>query len=294
MNKLFDILNAKKPGQGLHLDSSEFKFLESSLSWLDNWEKHVACLDSEKKYQCLSPSTFQGLRVTLLSTLQLSQYLLMLPDAPFVYILTSRFGQDPLEHFFGLLRHAAGCEDHPTATMFVQLYRLLSVYSLLRLPRRCISSYSNHQLCHAKLRVTPVKSTKRQAAVALATECIESIVVFMNDDNPADAVDVPPLATMSATTKDNIVFYVAGFVIKHCLKVLHCSTCIAAISGDRSQLPQTTLINIKLRGCLRWPSEALFLALREAEKYISSHLTIGLDPEAFTELLGMIIPVFLP
>ena len=294
MNKLFDILNAKKPGQGLHLDSSEFKFLESSLSWLDNWEKHVACLDSEKKYQCLSPSTFQGLRVTLLSTLQLSQYLLMLPDAPFVYILTSRFGQDPLEHFFGLLRHAAGCEDHPTATMFVQLYRLLSVYSLLRLPRRCISSYSNHQLCHAKLRVTPVKSTKRQAAVAMATECIESIVVFMNDDNPADAVDVPPLATMSATTKDNIVFYVAGFVIKHCLKVLHCSTCIAAISGDRSQLPQTTLINIKLRGCLRWPSEALFLALREAEEYISSHLANGLDPEAFTELLGMIIPVFLP
>src|SRR6218665_637224 len=39
--------------------------------------------------------------------------LLMLPDAPFVYILTARFGQDPLEHFFGLLRHAADCEDHP-------------------------------------------------------------------------------------------------------------------------------------------------------------------------------------
>src|SRR6218665_2441208 len=124
----------------------------------------------------------------------------------------------------------SGCEDHPTAYMFVQLYRLLSVYSLLRLPRRRISSYSNHQLCHTKLRVTPVKSTKRQACVAMATECIESIAVFINDDNPADAVDVPPLDILSSSTKDNIVFYVAGF-IRHCVKVLSCCTCISAISG---------------------------------------------------------------
>jgi hypothetical protein len=239
INKLFDILNAKKPYQGLPLDSSEFHFLESSLSWLDNWEKHVKCLNSDLKNQCLSPSTLQGLRVTLLSTIELSRHLLTLPEAPFAYVLTSRFGQDPLEHFFGLLRYAAGCEDHPTATMFVQLYRLLSVYSLLRLPRRRISSYSNQQLCHTKLHITQSKSTKRQAAVAMASECIESLVVFMNDDDPTDAVDAPPLATLPASAKDNIVFYVAGFVIKHCLKVVHCSTCIASISGDQSQLAAT-------------------------------------------------------
>ena len=75
INKLFDILNAKKPYHGLQLDSSDFKFLESSLQWLDTWQMHVTCLDREKKNQCLSPSTFQGLRVTLLSTIQLSQYL---------------------------------------------------------------------------------------------------------------------------------------------------------------------------------------------------------------------------
>lgn len=178
--------------------------------------------------------------------------------------------------------------------MFIQLYRLLSVYSLFRLPRRRINSYSNQPLSHNKLRVAPVKATKRQSAVAMATECIESIVVFLNDDNAADAVDVPSLATLSATTKDNIVFYVSGFVIKHCVKVLHCSLCILAISGDRSQLPQATLINIKLRGSLRWPSEALFLVLREAEEYISAHLANGLNPEAFNELIELIIPVFLP
>jgi len=68
----------------------------------------------------------------------------------------------------------------------------------------------------------------------MANECTESIVVFMNDDNPADVVNVPPLDTMSASTKDNIVFYVAGFVIKRCVKVLRCCTCLSAISGENS------------------------------------------------------------
>jgi len=49
-----------------------------------------------------------------------------------------------------------------------------------------------------------------------------------------------------------------------------------------------------LRGALRWPSEPLLLALREAEEYINSHLANGLDPEVFTELLELIIPAFLP
>src|SRR6218665_869305 len=174
--------------------------------------------------------------------------------------------------------------------MFVQLNRLLPGYSLLRLPCRRISSYSNNKLYNTSLRVTPV--TKRQAAASMANECTESIVVFMNDDNPADVVNVPPLDTMSAITKDKFVFYVAGFVIKHCVKVLRCCTCISAISGVSSQLPQIILINVKLRGSLRWPSEALFLAFSEAEEYISSRLAKDLDLEAFTELLVMIIPVF--
>lgn len=54
------------------------------------------------------------------------------------------------------------------------------------------------------------------------------------------------------------------------------------------------LINTKLRGALRWPSEALFISLREAEDYISSSLDNGCDPEAFAELLEQTLPSFIP
>lgn len=198
-----------------------------------------------------------------------------------------------LQHFFGLIRHAAGCEDHPTASMFIQIYRLLSVYSLLRLPRRRLNSYVNNS--QLELSIRPAKSaTKRQAAVDMAAACIDHNASVLDDDVDLDldAVDVPMLSNMSASPVDNIVFYVAGFVLRHCRKTTTCGECIAGLTGERNSLPQAALINIKLRGALQWPSESLFRALRESEEYISAHLAKGANPEAFSELLVQILPVF--
>jgi hypothetical protein len=192
------------------------------------------------------------------------------------------------------MRHAAGSEDHPTASMFVQLYRLLSIYSLLRLPRRRANTHVSQPLQPVPVVLHSRSSTTaRQSAVQLAAECMDGMAAFA-DDECLDAVDVPPLPVSSASTKDNIVFYVAGFVVRHCVRVLSCATCIAALSGEPSNLPQAALINTKLRGALRWPSQALFVSLREAEDYVSAHLANGSDPEAFTELLEQTLPAFLP
>jgi len=83
------------------------QFIEDTLSWLNEWELHVGQLSGDLKKQCLSPSTFQGMRVTLLSTLQLSQALFESENREFRYVLTSRFGQDPLEVLWSFLKYHA-------------------------------------------------------------------------------------------------------------------------------------------------------------------------------------------
>jgi hypothetical protein len=124
---------------------------------------------------------------------------------------------------------------------------------------------------------------------------MDSIAAFMSDDDDTiDAVDIPVLDNLSASPKDNIVFYVAGFVLRHCRRVFTCNGCLSCLTGGQRTLPQAALINIKLRGALQWPSNALFLSLREAEDYIQSHLSKGADPEAFSELLEKILPAFIP
>jgi hypothetical protein len=70
-----------------------FQFLLDCIQWLDNWEKHVSDTGNRMK-KFLSPSTSAGLRVTLTSTIQLSERLL---TSGYHYVLTAKLSQDPLE-----------------------------------------------------------------------------------------------------------------------------------------------------------------------------------------------------
>lgn len=40
-----------------------------------------------------------------------------------------------LQKFFGTIRQAAGCNDHPNCPTFLQLYKLLSIYSIIKPPK---------------------------------------------------------------------------------------------------------------------------------------------------------------
>jgi hypothetical protein len=63
------------------------------LNYLGKWEKMV--VDGQiTKNQFLTKSTTEGLRVTILSTIQLSQCLL---SCGFHYVLSNKFNQDPIE-----------------------------------------------------------------------------------------------------------------------------------------------------------------------------------------------------
>ncbi|XP_050065762.1 uncharacterized protein LOC126554770 [Aphis gossypii] len=52
-----------------------------------------------------------------------------------MYVLTAKLNQDCLEKFFGIIRQVAGPNDHPSTPTFLQLYRMLSVYSLIKPPK---------------------------------------------------------------------------------------------------------------------------------------------------------------
>ncbi|XP_074096520.1 uncharacterized protein LOC141525790 [Cotesia typhae] len=49
--------------------------------------------------------------------------------------MTIRLTQDALEKFFGIMRSACGCNDHPDVMLFGQVYRLLCSYSLATPPK---------------------------------------------------------------------------------------------------------------------------------------------------------------
>ncbi|XP_023238150.1 uncharacterized protein LOC111636987 [Centruroides sculpturatus] len=132
INALFDALNRRLPQEGIRHDSNDLKVIEESLEWLNRWEAFRLQIRSTDQKGFLSHQTAENLRLTLTSILALVRQLL--PNS--YYILTAHFNQDPLERFFGMIRQGSGSNSHPTTVHFLYLYRLMTVYSLVRPPKR--------------------------------------------------------------------------------------------------------------------------------------------------------------
>lgn len=71
-----------------------FQVLKDSIAWLDNWEKYIKTLPTERQVCFLSKQTCGALRLTLHSSVALIENLLL---SGFRYVLVGNFGQDPLE-----------------------------------------------------------------------------------------------------------------------------------------------------------------------------------------------------
>ena len=178
--------------------------------------------------------------------------------------------------------------------MFLQLYRLLSVYSLLRLPKRRGAGDSRGV-------TLPLPSpagtqlTKRSATVAFAAERLDSLGTLHHDDDtdvdPGD-IDEPDLSFGSV--KDNIVHYVSGFVLRHCKKMISCHNCFVHLASTQNYAPQAALTNVKLRGALHWPSDILFKCLCDVENTVGEYTKEKLTPFVFSGILEESLPALLP
>ncbi|KAH6937304.1 hypothetical protein HPB50_026499 [Hyalomma asiaticum] len=116
----------------LQLPPQWFGIFKNSLKWLDDWEQDV-CSGAIFKDMFLTQLAPEGLQVTMLSMLELSERLLN--QCGFKYVLTGKLSQDLLERFFGKAQQA-GCENnHQNMSTFVKLYWMLTVCSLLKLPK---------------------------------------------------------------------------------------------------------------------------------------------------------------
>ncbi|KAL3252132.1 hypothetical protein MRX96_054941 [Rhipicephalus microplus] len=93
-NKLFDCLNSRRPDHVRFNEAQHIAVLKDSIAWLDNWEKYIKTLPTQRQVCFLRKQTCGALRLTLHSSVALIESLLL---SGFRYVLVGNFGQDPLE-----------------------------------------------------------------------------------------------------------------------------------------------------------------------------------------------------
>ncbi|KAE8745955.1 hypothetical protein FOCC_FOCC007316 [Frankliniella occidentalis] len=182
INNLTDAMNSNRPENALRLGSAHFKkflhYFTNLREWADN-KLRIKLEEAEKsriaqlraqgktpkgkaiKYQedyIFSDSTDIGFIVTLKGTLELVNFLVQ--KCGYAYVMTARLNQDALERFFGLVRQSCGRNTHPEPRVFAQLFRLLSIYSLVKPCRG--SNITGGEMVTALFSLEDMKAKTRQ------------------------------------------------------------------------------------------------------------------------------------
>ena len=190
--------------------------MQDSLEWLNKWETVLRKREITAD-EYLTTETSRALRISLRSTMDMCCYLIEKFD--FQYLLTGKVNQDNLEKFFGTIRQAAGCNDHPNSPTFLQLYKLLSVYSIIKPPKFGNCTVSEQPSPQLLLSLRDLKTAYGQKSEAKSVKYGCEIrakldEILQHDDWEADDVieNNPEHDYALSSILDCIIYYVTGFL----------------------------------------------------------------------------------
>lgn len=181
-----------------------------------------------------------------------------------VYVLKAKFNQDPLERFFGKARQAACDNDHPDVPTFLQLYRTLSVYSLLKPPKfgSCEVIGEKSALDLPEFRKIFQKAGTDPSHLEQLKAKLDGLIKTGDWDGTVEDNET------TAEVADAVLYYITGFLSRRMKTMLPCELCRQSLSSVAPKLPQASLTLHKSRGGLTHPNTWL----RCAEDFFSKNM----------------------
>lgn len=165
------------------------------------------------------------------------------------------------------MRECCGANDHPDTTLFMQTYKLVSTYSLIKPPKGC--NVEGNEILEALLKLKDVENRNERK------ERWESIVDTILDKGSAPDI----LGEASRVIKDHdytmsetseyALSYIAGYVSRKSARFVkyitnnttaECNDCLQSLTLlPHDVIPERhKLIELKSRGSLKHPSVKLF------------------------------------
>ncbi|CAL1682573.1 unnamed protein product [Lasius platythorax] len=260
-NDAFDILNVRskfpKPKKcNMPLSDSTFielkQYAENIIEYIKNIEdcEHRSILKSNRR------TGFLGLIICLQNIFEL---FLLLKEKGLEYLLTYKLNQDHLETFFSAIRSRGGFNNNPSAKHFESSYKRLLVRHEVKAAETGNCMINDIQILFV--------SSKKEDTLFIEEENMQitSSDIIFDHDYLSTLWNLSPYV-------DEVVKYISGFVIRKQLKNKNiCDVCAPFLTASRQNMPKCTLIEIKTRGMLMFPSHDVVIIARTAETIIRAN-----------------------
>lgn len=165
-----------------------------------------------------------------------------------------------------MMRHASGSNDHPHCETFLQLYRLLSTYSLVKPPKG--ASVEGAEILSTLLEMKDVEQDP-QSIKARWKDVLDNIIDQGSTEVLPKAFEVFQEHQYDlATSSDFIISYVSGYIIRRCTKFSSCQNCFQELSTSESEDESNAFILMQNRGNLIFPSKAVVILITALEEAV--------------------------
>jgi len=167
------------------------------------------------------------------------------------------------------VRQGGGCNDHPTMTTFLQLYRLLSLYAPTSrtlkgnvVPENekpiSIVHYSEILLGRAK----SLKANREERRKEIEDKILGSLIDSFSGNRYNFILDEHNYA--KPQTQDCLVYNLCGYIASRSEKFTSCIDCCSSLHMSYPVLSSVSLLTIiKDLGGLKYPSYALFSLIKD-------------------------------
>jgi hypothetical protein len=173
-----------------------------------------------------------------------------------------------------MIRQAAGPNYHPTDPTFLHIYRILSIYSVLRPPKSGNCTILDSKA--AKIALSELKeifhseSTIRQQKLSNLKLKVDLLI----DEGSWEADEIFENHNYNeASVLNCIIYYATGYVTKKNIKNTSCILCLNALKNNQKyvDIPDAELVNLKSKGGLTHPNIHLFHFLTKIEESFATH-----------------------
>ncbi|OXU16304.1 hypothetical protein TSAR_006395 [Trichomalopsis sarcophagae] len=272
VKSLIAAMNSRTPMNSLQPGNEAYKNIQSFLQFLQEWEDEAK---KENKYEFITDSTCYGLKISLRGALEICNFLVY--ECGFNYLMMSRLNQDNLERFFGMMRHCCGSNDHPDSALFIQMYKLISTYSLIKPPKG--SNVCSGEIVDVLLKIKDIKDEddRRKQWDAQIDTILDKGLHSDALHKAAELIEEHDY--FQCSTSDYVLAYTAGFVARKGKrfarliqsdrrKTVVCENCIASLSLQENEdvTEHYKLIEMRSRGYLCKPSMTLFRLISTLER----------------------------
>jgi hypothetical protein len=206
----------------------------------------------------------KGLIVAAKSVKELALSLLTRPISPFSYVLTYKFSQDHLELLFSCIRSCGGFNNNPNVPQFKAALRKVLVRTSIKGSKYGNCSNLEPECNEPLFQLKWKKPKKTEEEITDEDGQLQSLCDVVDQDK-----------SMSIY-KENILAYIAGFVVRKVLKFISCKVCAEALlEKDNNNIYYLNLINVKNNGGLIVPSADVVKIVKKCESFFNAYITGG-------------------